>query len=150
MTHHNLLVLIILLFNFLNNNPEVDNIKGVSQKLIVSHNDCSKRQEHRTYSLNKVAECKISTENLYVAPATINFYHKIYRTDLSAAMCSVEVHVFRYNCGMFFHTSYVQDQNSITYGTIVTPEMCRLAPKSKKKTKLHHLMKILMFPMSFL
>ena len=47
-------------------------------------------------------------------------------------MCSVKVHVFRYNCGMFSHTSYVHDQNSITYDMIVTPEMCRLASKSKK------------------
>ena len=33
---------------------------------------------------------------------------------------------------MFSHTSYVHDQNSITYDLIVTPEMCRLASKSKK------------------
>ena len=33
---------------------------------------------------------------------------------------------------MFSHTSYVHDQKSITYDMIVTPEMCRLASKSKK------------------
>ena len=33
---------------------------------------------------------------------------------------------------MFSQTSYVHDQNSITYDMIVTPETCRLAPKSKK------------------
>ena len=33
---------------------------------------------------------------------------------------------------MFSHTSYVHDQNSITYDMIVTPEMCRFASKSKK------------------
>ena len=84
------------------------------------------------YSLNKVAECKISPENLYIAPAIITLYRKNYRTDLSATMCSVKVHVFRYNCGMFSHMSYVQEQNSITYDMILTPEMCRLASKSKK------------------
>ena len=89
-------------------------------------------QNNRMYSLNQVAECKISPENLYIAPATITLYQKNYRTDLSATMCSVKVHVFRYNCGMFSHTSYVHDQNSITYDMIVTPEMCRLASKSKK------------------
>ena len=61
------------------------------------------------------------------APVTITLYHKNYRTDLSATMCSVNAHVFRYNCGLFFHTSYLFDQNSITYDMIVTPEMCRLA-----------------------
>ena len=81
------------------------------------------------YSLSKVAECNISPENLYIAPATITLYQKNYRTDLSATMCSVKV---QYNCGMFSHTSYVHDQNSITYDMIVTSEMCRLASKSKK------------------
>ena len=84
------------------------------------------------YSLNKVAEIKISPENLYIAPATITLYQKFYRTDLSATMCSVKVHVFRYNCGMFSHTSYVHDQKSITYYMIFTPEMCTLALKSIK------------------
>ena len=37
---------------------------------------------------------------------------------------------------MFSHKSYVHDQNSITYDMIITPEMCRLASKSKKKTKI--------------
>ena len=84
------------------------------------------------YSLNKLAECKNSPESLYVVPATITLYQKKYRTDLSATMCSVKVHVFRYNCGLFLHTSYVNDQNSITYDVIVTREMCRLASKPKK------------------
>ena len=33
---------------------------------------------------------------------------------------------------MFSHTSYVHDQNNITYDMIVTPAMCTLASKSKK------------------
>ena len=33
---------------------------------------------------------------------------------------------------MFSHTSHVHDQSSITYDMIVTPEMCRLASKSKR------------------
>ena len=47
-------------------------------------------------------------------------------------MCSVNVHVFRYNCGKFSHTSYVHEQNSITFDMIVTLEICRFASKSKK------------------
>ena len=89
-------------------------------------------QDNPKYSLNKVVECNISPEKLHIAPATITFYRKNYRTDLSATRCSVKVHVFRYNCGMFSHTSYVNDQNSITYDLIVRPEMCRLASKSKR------------------
>ena len=117
----------------------------MSEELIVSHYDFTKMQDIRMYSPNKVAECNISPENLYIAPATITLYLKNYRTDLSATMRSVKVHVFRYNCGMFSHTSYVRDQNSITYDMIVTPEMFRLASKSKKKSKSQHLMKILTF-----
>ena len=149
MTRNNLLVFIIFLFTSLTKTLEVDYTDNVSQELIVSHYDCTKMQDNRMYSLNKVAECKISPGNLYIAPATITLYQKSCRTDLSATMCSVKVHVFRYNCGMFSHTSYVHDQNSITYDMIVTPEMCRLASKSKK-AKSQHLMRILLFPLNLM
>ena len=132
MTRNNLLVLNTFLFNSLTKTLEVDNIDNVSQELIVSHYDCTEMQDNRMYSLNKVVECNISPENLYIAPATITLYQKNYRTDLSATMCSVKVHVFRYNCGIFPHTSYVHDQNSSSYDMIITSEMCRLASKSKK------------------
>ena len=132
MTRNNLLVFIIFLFNSLTKPLEVDNTDNVSQELIVSHCDCTKMQDNRMYSLNKVAECKISPENLFFAPATITIYQKNYHTDLSATMCSVKVHVFRYNCGMFSHTSYVHDQNSITYDMIVTPENVDLHRNPKK------------------
>ena len=148
MTRNDLLVFIIFLFNSLTKTPEVDYTDNVSQELIVSHYDCTKMQDNRMYLLNKVAECKISPENLYIAPATITLYQKNYRTDLSATMCSGKVHVFRYNCGMFSHTSYVHDQNSITYDLIVTHEMCRLTSKSKKKSQ--HLMKVLTFPLNLI
>ena len=150
MTRNNLLVLIIFLFNSLTKTLEVDYTDNVSQEISVSHYDCTKMQDNRINSLNKVAECKISPEKLYIAPATITLYQKNYRTDLSATMCSVKVHVFQYNCGLFSHTSYVHDQKIITYDMIVTPEMCRLPSKSKKKSKSQHLMKILMFPLNLI
>ena len=132
MTRNNLLVFIIFLFNSLTKTLEVDNIDNVSQELIVSRYDCTKMQDSPMYSLNKVVESNISPENLYIAPPTITLYQKDYRTDLSATMCSVKVHVFRYNRGMFSHTSYVHNQNNITYDMIVTLEKCRLASKSRK------------------
>ena len=132
MTRKNLLVLIIFVFDSSTKTLEVDYIDNVSQELIVSQYDCNKMQDNRLYSLNKVTECKISPENLYISPATNTLQQKKYCTDLSATMCSVKVHVFRYKCGMFSHTSYVHEQNSITYDMIVTPEKCRLASKSKK------------------
>ena len=120
---------ILFLFPFSCASDDFDN---VSKNLFVSHYDCTKMQDNRMYSLNKVAECKITPENLYVTPATITLYQKNYRTDLAATMCSVKAHVFRYNCGMFSHSSYVHTQNSITYDLIVTPEMCRQASKTNK------------------
>ena len=132
MTYNNLLVCLISLLNFLTNTLEVDNIENLSQELFVSFYDCTKMQDNRSYSLNKGVECKISPENFYIAPATNTLYQKNYRTDLSATMCSVNVHVFRYNCGKFSHTSYVHEQNSITFDMIVTLEIFRFASKSKK------------------
>ena len=132
MTRNNLLVFIIFLFNSLTETLEVDYTVNVSQMSFVSHYDCTKMQDNRMYSVSKVAQLKLSPENLYIVPATITLYQKNYRTDLSATLCSVKVHVFRYNCGIFSHTSYVHDQNSITYDLIVTPEMCRFAWKARK------------------
>ena len=82
MMHNSLLVFIIFLFSSLTKTFEVDNIEDVSQMVNVSHYDCNKMQDNRMYSLNKVAECKISPENLYIAPATITPYQKNYHTDL--------------------------------------------------------------------
>ena len=62
---------------------EVDSIDNVSQELIVSHYNCTKMQDNRMYSLNKVAECKISPENLYIAPATITLPEKISHRPVS-------------------------------------------------------------------
>ena len=76
MTRNILLLFKIFLLNSLTKTVEVDNIDNVSQELIVSHYDCTKMQDKRLYSLNKVAECNISTENLYIAPATITLYQK--------------------------------------------------------------------------
>ena len=145
MTHNILLVFIVFLLNSLSTTREVDNKDNVSQELIVFNYDCTKMQGKRKYSLDKVAECKNLPENLYIAQATITIFQKNYCTDLAATMRSVKVHVFRYACGMFSHTSYVHDQNSITFDIFLTPEMCRLASKLKKKQRLYHFMKILMF-----
>ena len=49
-THNNLLVI----FTFPNSTLEVHNLDNVSQELIVSHYDCTKMQDNRMYSLNKV------------------------------------------------------------------------------------------------
>ena len=130
MAYNSLLVSLILLFEFLTNTLEVNNLDNVSQDLSVSHYCSTKMQDNRMYSLQKVADCKTSPENLYIALATYTLYQKNYRTDLSATMCSVKVHVFRYNYGKFSHTTYVCDQNSINYGKKITPEICRLAPKT--------------------
>ena len=133
MTHSILIAFIFFLLNFRTNTLEFENTEKVSQELNISHYDCTKMLDNRMYSLNKVAECKFSAEKLYIASATITLYRKKCGTDLSATMCSVKVHVFRSNCGFFSRTTYINDQNSITYDIIVTPEMCRLAWKIKHK-----------------
>ena len=97
MTCNNLLVFFIFLFNSLTKTLEVDYTDNVSQELIVSHYDCTKLQDNRMYSLNKVAECKISPENLYIAPATITLYQK----KLIAPTCQQQCLLSR---SMYFDT----------------------------------------------
>ena len=76
MTRNNQLVFIIFLFKSLTKTLEVDYTDKVSQELIVSHYDCTEMQDNQMYPLNKVAECNISPEKLYIAPATITLYQK--------------------------------------------------------------------------
>ena len=57
-TRNNLLIFIIFPFNSLTKTLEVDNIENVSQELIVSHYDCTKMQDNRMYSLNKLADAR--------------------------------------------------------------------------------------------
>ena len=63
MTPTKLLVFNFFLFNFLISTFEVDNIDNVSQKLIDCPQDCTKMQNNRMYSINKVTECKLSPAN---------------------------------------------------------------------------------------
>ena len=58
MMRNNLLVSIILLFKSLTKTLEVDNTNNVSQESIVFHYDCTKMQNIRKYSLNKVLKAK--------------------------------------------------------------------------------------------
>ena len=83
MTRNNLLVFIIFLFNSQTKTLEVDYTDNVSQELVVSHYDCTKMQNNRMYSLNQVAECKISPEILYIAPATITLSKKLSNRPVS-------------------------------------------------------------------
>ena len=55
MTRKNLLVFIIFLFNSLSETLEVDYTNNLSQDLIVSRYDCTKNEDNRMHSLNKLA-----------------------------------------------------------------------------------------------
>ena len=54
-----------------------DDFDNVSKNVFVSHYDCTKMQDNRMYSLNKIADCKITPENLYVTPATITLSEEL-------------------------------------------------------------------------
>ena len=94
MTHNKLVVFKIFLYNSLTKTLEVDNTDNMSQELIVFHYDGTKTQDNRMYPLNKVVERKNSPGSSYIAPATVAIYQKKNRSNLSATMCSVKVHVF--------------------------------------------------------
>ena len=46
-------------------------------------------------------------------------------------MCSVNIHILRFNCGLFSHSSFVHDPETITYHLVVTPEMYEAASISR-------------------
>ena len=55
MTRNNQLVFFIFLFNSLSETLEVHYTDNLSQKLIVSRYDCTKKEDNRMYSRNKLA-----------------------------------------------------------------------------------------------
>ena len=78
-------------------------------------------KENKMYSLNQVAPCSISPENIDMRNVRVTLYQRSYRTFVKAVMCSVRVSVLKYHCGMFSHSSIVHDAPLITYNLIVSP-----------------------------
>ena len=113
---------------------KIDELKDVSHKLRVIHYDCSQMKENKMYSLNQVAPCSISPENIDMRNVRVTIYQRSYRTFVKAVMCSVSVNVLKYHCGMFSHSSIVHDAPLITYHLIVSPEQCKQANRTGKLT----------------
>ena len=128
-------VIILIILWLLNQVPQSsstttdDTLDNVSESLKVSHYDCTEMQENRMFSLNNVAPCKISPENIAVLPAHVLVYQRSYRTEITATMCRIKVMPLRFNCGMHSHSSIVHNQASITYDLIVDPNDCKKAAK---------------------
>ena len=113
---------------------KIDELNDVSHKLRVIHYDCSQMKENKMYSLNQVAPCSISPENIDMRNVRVTIYQRSYRTFVKAVMCSVSVNVLKYHCGMFSHSSIVHDAPLITYHLIVSPEQCKQANRTGKLT----------------
>ena len=109
-----------------------DALGDVSETLKVSHFDCTSMEQNRMYSLNNVAPCKISPENIEILPASVRVYQRSYRTTVLATMCRIKVMPIRFNCGMYSHSSIVHNQATLTYDMIVDPNDCKKAEKSKE------------------
>ena len=82
------------------------------------------------YALDQVAQCKIKSENIKVAPATVTLYQRSYRTKVEGVMCRVKSQALRWHCGFLLRSSLAYDKISLTIDVIVTPEECRLANKT--------------------
>ena len=76
---------ILLHIWFLNHFPQThstgtdDTLDNVSETRKVSHYDCREMQENRMYSINNVAPCKISPENIAVLAANVLVYQRSYK-----------------------------------------------------------------------
>ena len=104
-----------------------DALDDVSETSKVSHFDCTSMEQNRMYSLNNVAPCKISPENIEILPASVRVYQRSYRTTVLATMCRTKVMLICFNCGMYSHSSIVHNQATLTYDMIVDPNDCAKA-----------------------
>ena len=148
MMHIKVLVFIVFHFNSFSETLQDDNTDHVSQELIVFHCNCTKMQENWRYSLNKVDECKVSPEILYTAPATFTLYQKSYRTDLRQHVLSrCMFSDTTLECSLIHHTCL---SKIASFSTLLSHRKCVDWHRNPKKSNLHHLMKILMLPLSFM
>ena len=91
-------------------------------------------KENKMYSLNQVAPCSISPENIDMRKVRVTLYQRFHRTFVKADMCFISVSVLKYHCGMFSHSPIVHDAPLITYNLIVLPEQCKQANRTGKLT----------------
>ena len=92
-----LIPLAFLLGNVPKATQDEDALDDVSETLKVSHFDCTSMEQDRMYSLNNVAPCKISTENIEILPASVRVYQRSYRTTVLATRCRIKVMPIRFN-----------------------------------------------------
>ena len=76
MTQLNIPLFTVFLLTVLTNTVEVDNNDSLTNKLCVSHNDCSKKQKIHTYTFNQVPECKITPENFFWSQSPLLYIGK--------------------------------------------------------------------------
>ena len=109
-----------------------DEKDNVSESLKVVHYDCKRMRKNRMYSLNQVAPCTISPEQVKVADAYVHVYQRSFRTSVDATMCRVKIQPLRFHCGMFSHSSIVHKQSSITTDYVLSADDCRQAIATKE------------------
>ena len=128
---------LLILISTLNTLPKTqsqqqDEKDNVSESLKVVHYDCKQMRKNRMYSLNQVAPCTISPEQVKVADAYVHVYQRSFRTSIAATMCRVKIQPLRFHYCMFSHSSIVQKQSSIITDYVLSADDCRQAIATKE------------------
>ena len=79
------------------------------------------------YSINQVAPCTISPEQIKVADAYVHVYQRSFRASMNATMCRVKIQQLKFYCVMFLHSFIVHKQSSITTDHVLSTDDCRQA-----------------------
>ena len=101
----------------------------VAPALKVSHFDCSLMTENSLYAINQVRPCRITPEELEVSKATITFYTKQFRKELSATKRRIQHQCEKWHCGHLDHSSIDNTFAGLTSDWIISPEHCRTLAK---------------------
>ena len=85
-----LLILIIFSNQTSAFDPKGQLYANTAKNFRVAHFDCQLMTSNKKFSLNKVAPCKVQSENIKVTHAYVTLYQRHYRTKVNAIMCRIK------------------------------------------------------------
>ena len=82
-------------------NPEDNLYANTAKDLKIAHFGCQLMTSNKMFSPNKVAPCRIQTENIETTTAEVTLYQRHYVTKINATLCRIKHQSIRWFCDSF-------------------------------------------------
>ena len=108
-------------------NPEDNLYANTAKDLKIAHFDNQLMTSNKMLSLNKVAPCKIQSENIETTTAEVTLYQRHYSAKINETMCRIKHQSIRWFCDSFDSSGIDTRQNIITTDIQIYPDTCKHA-----------------------